>query len=286
MSPSKLLAKFLALQAPARFGIGAVAGGSAAAAENATLLNDVDPSTKKVNVALGALTGGVAGAAPKLAPAALLSVTPKQLALLGYDSIKQITNKLDPIAQKNLETANVNKETALMALDQRWKNRAQMFSDIGLGTVGVAGTGALAYWLAQQMNKKPKIPKGEGSVLLKGEQAPKRKRVRIDIPANALPPAFFDSLVNVDDAPKADMSLMQAKTAAERLDVLFKRAAQVASRPPAPPVQGGRSPYGRRLSAAPVPIRNPLRDAPGQVGQTQQPTNALQPSPTPPQISR
>jgi hypothetical protein len=203
------------------------AGTAVSAVENKLLLDDSSDNIQHMNLALGGATGAALSMAPGLKErAAILAAWPlKSMGLFGVDRGDKYIDTILPAARIQQDTAAIENDTARTGGASRTLSAAGTGA---LGAAGLTGAGALLYLLWKQRQKEKAREErqvGKGTTLVRGNGESKRKRVRIELPASSLPPAFFDSLVNVDDAPKADVLMKDpVKQACDLCENLFKRS--------------------------------------------------------------
>jgi hypothetical protein len=195
------------------------------------------PFTQWLNTALGALAGG---AAPRVGKDKVDSAkfltqawVPKSLAIGGTDVGLRYAGGQAALSEKALEAARQKVEAAKQEVEagkqqleaarigtEAAKSQGEAAESIaGAGKdvsnalkalVGLGGAAGLTYGgykLYEHINKmlKKKNRKPKGDVTVKGKPSRKRHKVKIDVPAEALPPEFFSSLIDVDDAEHARM---------------------------------------------------------------------------------
>jgi len=160
----------------------------ASALENATLYRDAEPDVKAMNMTLGSLSGMGAGmthslAAAKRIPllAKLLSgYTAKQMAMYGLKRYDKNLEMQLPLAQKNLETAQIANDTARIQSEAAKSWNPSDYARMGLAGAGLLGAGDLGYYLYKTLGpgkKKPaprvtvQLPatRGTGRVSVEGE---------------------------------------------------------------------------------------------------------------------
>ena len=179
-------------------------GTGVAAGENELLGDNLPEELKLINLGIGGVTGGLM-ANPAYRERALHSWPFKQLGLFGIGSLDHFRRQQSDLADRKLETAEIEQDTA------KTKNRDLK----GLGTMlaALAGSGALAYY-AYNQRKKPRKPTNYDTIGGKGKlRGSAQNRVKIDVPGSALPAEFFQSLVDIDDNPKARTLAQTRKTA-------------------------------------------------------------------------
>ena len=184
------------------------AGVGLASLENRYVVPDLDPGLKNVNLGIGGLTGlMLASPDPKWQLAAIGTLPFKQLGLFGISSMDKLRKQQQSLVDANLQVADINRQTAeLNRSDAAGKGRAMLMFLLP----ALAAGGALGYmgWSQYKKNRdKDKIPR-YGTVAEKGTRRGGEK-IRIDVPARAIPPEFFRSLTNVDDSPRAYTRLMR-----------------------------------------------------------------------------
>lgn len=140
--------------------LGGLGGLGLSQIENNTILDDTDPHTQSLNRVLGTGTGVGLGLAAKnpeaLAPLAAGYVL-KSLGLLGYDAAKKYINIQQPIAEKNLQTAGIQNDTAKLLGEQAQHLRPLDYASMGLAGAGLGAAGGLGYYLWKEHGpgKKP-----------------------------------------------------------------------------------------------------------------------------------
>jgi len=175
-----------------------LAGGvGLAALENKLIAEEIPDPLKTVNLGVGAVTGFL-GANPTTRTAALNSLPFKQLGLFGVGAMDKFRRQQQSLVDTNLTTANINKDTARLHQDDAGNRKAMALAFL---LPALVGSGALAYYA---YNKGQRSSPGSRFQTVDSKGAPKgRRRVKIEVPASALPDEFFSSLINVDDNSKA-----------------------------------------------------------------------------------
>jgi len=179
--------------APQKF-LGSTLGAGAAAGENELLLADADPAIRKINLVLGAITGGHVGGklfknkflAPKDKTSFMGALgkahwPAKQMALFGTSGLTNLagaqtdyTNKITENVQTELEAAQLKRESEKIRLEGNpWKDIKDYAKEnpwktgIVGGGIGASVLGAYLYNALKKPNKpKPgvmtvEIPEGE-----------------------------------------------------------------------------------------------------------------------------
>jgi hypothetical protein len=182
------------------------AGVGLGALENQYVAPDLDPGLKKVNLGIGGLTGYMlASPDPRTRALAMSSLPFKQLGLFGISSADKLRRQQQALVDANLGVANINRQTAeLNRSDAASRGRNALLFLIPALLAG-GGLGYLGW--SQYQKKKQKIPR-YGTVSEKGKR-PSGEKIRIDVPARAIPPEFFSSLTQADSSPRAYTRLMQ-----------------------------------------------------------------------------
>lgn len=184
----------------------AAGGLGIAALENRFVAPDIPEELKKVNLGIGGITGYLLTSPdPKVRFAALSSIPAKQLGLFGIGAVDKLRRQQQSLVDANLGVASVNRSTAEIQRDNAAAagRRALMFL-----LPALAAGGALGYMGYERWKKrKSQIPRYQ-TTRQKGVSRSGQK-VKIDIPASALPPEFFRSLVDVDDSSRARTRFME-----------------------------------------------------------------------------
>ena len=184
----------------------ALGGVGLAALENRFIAPETPPELKKVNLGIGGITGYLLTSPdPKVRFAALASVPTKQLGLFGIGAADKLRRQQQSLVDANLGIAQINRGTA----EQQQTNAART-GRIALAFLlpALAAGGAVGYMGYERWKKrKQSIPRYK-TVGEKGHSRSGQK-IRIDVPATALPPEFFQSLTDADDTPRAHTRLLE-----------------------------------------------------------------------------
>jgi hypothetical protein len=186
-----------------------VAGGAALAGlENKFVGDQLDPRLKTINLGIGATTGALAASGPKGKMMALSGMPLKELALFGIASADRFKKEQEALTDTKLHTAKIEQETAKTQRSQAGKGRhiAEAFLAPAL-----LGAGALTYYVHNQ-RKHPSQSSGGGKFNVVGQTGPSspgRRKVRIDVPASAIPSDFFKSLTNADNTGKSRIQFLE-----------------------------------------------------------------------------
>jgi hypothetical protein len=168
---------------------------------------DANPYTGKLNPLLGAVVGAMMGnrfgkvlPTGKLGPAELFANTwvPKSLLIGGTDVAMRMAEQQASLASKGVDAARAQENAA----------KILAASILGVGGLG-AGYGGYKMYENKQKEKakKERAAKKKERETVKGKPNRRRQKVRIDVPAESLPPEFFESLIDSDDAQDAAMSV-------------------------------------------------------------------------------
>jgi hypothetical protein len=186
----------------------AAGGAGLAALENKFVGEDtLSKPLQNINVGLGGLTGAALGL-PGLTPAergAILAAYPlKSMALFGTGAIDKFRRSQQDLVNTNLQTARVNQNTARLEADNAGSKKTLAMAFL---LPLLMGGGGLAYYAynhrkRQQENSRFRNVGTRGS--LHG-----KSRVRIDVPATAMPEEFYRSLIHADDNSRAFTRLQQ-----------------------------------------------------------------------------
>lgn len=188
-----------------------LAGGvGLAALENKLIADEIPDPLKTVNLGVGAVTGFL-GANPSTRMSALNSLPFKQLGLFGVGAMDKFRRQQQSLVDTNLATAGINKDTARLQQDDAGDRKAMALAFL---LPALVGSGALAYYA---YNKGHKSAPSSRFQTVDSKGAPKgRRRVKIEVPASALPDEFFSSLINVDDNSKAFTRVQEKSEAPSR----------------------------------------------------------------------
>lgn len=207
MNVAKNVLNFLKNSPATRSALGAGAGVGLSALENKLI---DDPGLEKVNLGLGAATGGMIGYGGRPGAGALSGLALKQMALLGTNAFMKDAPLRAEAARNNAEAAKANLATEQIKKDQagKWSNQDKVLAALAAAGVGAAGIYGVNSILARR-----KKPKTTDNAVLKGDPGtPRRQKLKIEVPASSLPPEFFQSLVDADDRDRA-LTTLQTKTA-------------------------------------------------------------------------
>ena len=184
------------------------AGVGLSALENQYIVPDLDPGLKRVNWGIGGLTGlMMASRDPKMRALGMSGFPLKQLGLFGINSVDKLRQQQQSLVDANLGVANVNRQTAeLNRSDAASRGRNALLFLIPALLAG-GGLGYLGWSQYQKSKNKSKIPR-YGTLSEKGKRTSGDK-IRIDVPAHAIPPEFYSSLTNAEDSPRAYTRLMR-----------------------------------------------------------------------------
>jgi hypothetical protein len=182
------------------------AGVGLAALENRFIAPEMPEELKKVNYGIGGITGYMlASPDPKLRSMAMLGIPAKQMALFGIGAMDKLRRQQQSLVDANLAVAQVNKSTADVQRSQAEEagRTALMFLLPALAAGGALGYMGYDKW----KKKKSEIPRWQTT----GGKGHSRsgQKIRIDVPATALPPEFFRSLTDVDDNARAFSRVME-----------------------------------------------------------------------------
>lgn len=183
------------------------------ALENKFVGENLPDELKNVNLGIGGVTGLLA-ANPASRIGALSSLPFKQMGLFGIGAMDRLRKQQQALTDTNLETAMINRDTAKTE-GANAGSKAKIIAAFLIPSL--LGSGALAYYAYNQRKKQREG--GYKTVGGRGESNRKQK-VKIDVPVSALPPEFYESLVNADDAPSSRIRLLESRKAAS----MVKRA--------------------------------------------------------------
>jgi hypothetical protein len=192
---------------PLMYGLG---GLGIAALENAYVGKELPPELKNVNLGLGGITGLLyASPDPKLRAAALGSVPLKEMGLFGIGALDKLRKQQQSLVDANLDVADVNKQTA--EIQRSNASGQKLLSGMFLIPALAAGAG-LGYLGYEKWRKaKEKIPRYR-TVGERGRESGARSKIRIDIPATAVPPDFYKSLSTPEESNRAHIRFLQLAT--------------------------------------------------------------------------
>jgi len=169
---SQFLKAFLDSSVGRRVLFGGALGAGGSEAENHTLLQGYDPDVRGINTVLGMATGAIAGGAGRAHPTAALSALAswpiKQMALAGVGTGKNYVDMQIPIAEKNLETAQLNQGTAAISAAAAKNISTSDIARLGLAGAGIGAAGGLGYYLYNTLGPGKKKPSPRVSVTLAG----------------------------------------------------------------------------------------------------------------------
>jgi len=178
-------------------------GTGVAALENKLVGENLPDALKHVNLGIGGVTGLLA-ASPVHRAAALSSLPFKQLGLFGIGSLDKFRRQQQGLIDTNLATAKINRQTAALEGENAGSRNRLMAAFL---IPALLGGGALAYHAYSQ--RKKKRPEGYTTIGQRGSGSGSARKVKIDVPASALPPEFFSSLVHADDTPRSRVRVME-----------------------------------------------------------------------------
>lgn len=181
----------------------AAGGLGIAALENKLVGENLPPELQNVNLGIGGVSGMLA-ANPAHRAQVLSSLPFKQMALFGIGAIDKLRRQQQALTDTNLATAKINQNTASMEGENASGKAKQVAAFL---IPALLGSGALAYYAYNQ--RKKDRAKGFETVGQRGTTNREHNKVKIDVPASALPPEFFSSLVHADDTPRSRVRFMQ-----------------------------------------------------------------------------
>ena len=184
-----------------------------------------------VSPLLGALSGFGARRNPGLIAG---SYIPKMLALSGTEAGVQGVKGFMKDAPRRQRTAELNQQAAAdskttahtqletakqdQAAKGNWSNQDKI-----MAALAAAGIGAAGLYGYNSLKGKPKAKKTTSEVLKGDPSERRRQKLRIDVPADSLPPEFFKSLIDADGRSHA-LTTLNTKAAAVRLEFDMDRA--------------------------------------------------------------
>lgn len=185
------------------------AGGMGAALlENATLFEDQPDEIKHINAVLGAATGAVMSHPDnKIKALAALGWPVKQMALMSIGKAEQFRKDQSDLLDKKLQAAEIDLSAAEERRRAAGGNKALMAAFL---LPAILGGGGLAY---HAWNKRKREQPARFATTDEHGRPHGRQRVKIEVPAGALPDEFFKSLVNVDDNPRSLTRLQELRPA-------------------------------------------------------------------------
>lgn len=195
----------MALPKTPGFELGPMAGMGAAGVglsllENSTLFHDQPDEIKHINTVLGGATGAVMSHPDtKIKAMALLGWPIKQLGLLGVGKAEQFRQDQSELLDRKMQAAEVELDTAEVNRRAAGGNKALAAAFL---IPALVGSGALGYY-AWNRRKRENAATGRYGTVEESGQTHGRKRVKIEVPASALPDEFYRSLMNVEDNPLA-----------------------------------------------------------------------------------
>ena len=202
--------------------LGGVGG---AALENQHILPDLDEKLKKVNLGIGGTTGYLM-ANPQYRAAALASLPFKELGLFGVSSADKLRQQQQSLVDANLGVAQTNQQTALLNRGNASSSGARALAFLIPAILAGGGIGYMGYNQWKKNRSKSQNPRWQTT----GSSGTQRggKKVRVDIPASALPDEFYESLMHGEESPKAYTRIMSKQAPEESKEaraVLQKLAA-------------------------------------------------------------
>lgn len=201
----------------------AAGGAGLAALENRFIAPEIPDELKRVNLGIGGITGYLMTSPdPKIRMAALASVPTKQLGLFGIGALDKFRRQQQALVDANLGIAHINRGTA-----QSQANNAANAGRLALMFLipALAAGGAIGYMGYERFKKrKERVPRYK-TVGEKGRSRSGQK-IRIDVPATALPAEFFDALTDVDENPRAHTRLLKLMNGSKGAPALDKAAAE------------------------------------------------------------
>ncbi len=181
-----------------------VAGGvGVAALENKLVGENLPPELQHVNLGIGGVSGLLA-ANPSHRAQVLSSLPFKQMGLFGIGAVDKLRRQQQELTDTNLATAKIHQNTAAME-GSNASGRAKQVAAFLIPAL--LGSGALAYYAYN--NRKKQKAKGYETVGQRGTANRDHRKIKIDVPASALPPEFFSSLVHADDTPRSRIRFME-----------------------------------------------------------------------------
>lgn len=143
----------------------------------------------------------------------------KNTAMLGVHSLEQAADAYKREAPQRQAIADTELTAAKHNADAARQNAANAGSmspgtKASLALAGILGTGGLGLYAYNSLKSK-KPAKTTTTATIHGKEGPVRKKVTINIPAKALPPEFYQSLINADDRRGANMTLTTERTSEE-----------------------------------------------------------------------
>jgi hypothetical protein len=198
---------------PLMYGLG---GLGLAALENAYVGHELPPELKNVNMGLGGITGLLyANPNPAIRAAALGSVPLKEMGLFGIGALDKLRKQQQSLVDANLQVADVNKDTA--EIQRSNASGQKLLSSLFLLPALAAGAG-LGYLGYEKWRKaKERIPRYR-TVGERGRESGARSKIRIDIPATAVPPEFYKSLSTPEEYNRSHVRFLQLADGNKLLD--------------------------------------------------------------------
>ena len=182
-----------------------MAGGAALAGlENKVIGENLPDELKRVNYGLGMSTGALMALGPKAQMAALGSLPIKQTLLFGIGQADKFRKQQQDLTDTNLETAKINRETSKI---DRGNSGSRNAVTLSFMLPALLGAGALAYYSKNHRRK----PTGDSKYQVTGERGKplKHQKIRMDIPPSALPPEFFESLMQADGDDRSHLQVLE-----------------------------------------------------------------------------
>ena len=194
----------MAAQSPLVKALPWIAGGlGVSALENKVVGENLPDELKNVNLGIGGVSGLLA-ANPAQRAHVLSSLPFKQMGLFGIGALDRLRKQQQSLTDTNLATAKIHRQTAAMEGANAGSKAKIMAAFL---VPALLGSGALAYH-AWNQRKKKKL-EGYKTVGQRGVGSGSARKVKFDIPASALPPEFFTSLINADESPRSRMRVLE-----------------------------------------------------------------------------
>lgn len=171
--------------------------------ENKLVGENLPTELKNVNLGIGGVTGMLASN-PAHRFAALSSLPLKQMGLFGVGAIDRLRKQQQMLTDTNLSTAKIHRQTAAME-GQNAGSKAKII--MAFLAPALIGSGALAYHAFNQ--RKKQRPEGYKTIGQSGVGSGNSRKVKLDIPASALPPEFFSSLIQADKSPRGRVRVLE-----------------------------------------------------------------------------
>lgn len=200
----------------------AAGGVGLAALENKYIAPNIPEELKRVNLGIGGVTGYLmASPDPKIRLAALSSLPLKQISLFGIGAVDKLRRQQQSLVDANLQVARVNKATA----DVQRSNAESAGTRSNLFLLpALAAGGAAAYWAIDKWRKaRQAVPRYDTL----GGHGQKRhgQKIKVEIPATAMPDEFYHSLVSGENNPRASERIMQLNTVGNEPGIPLPKAA-------------------------------------------------------------